>query len=124
MATLDFDGLEPGSKDLFDSLYATGDPESVRTLAIEAVRTWNRMCKLDQLISGDVDTWMTLVTDDSGEIRVTIDAALSAARTQASSYRLTLEQIWRQKGGAGTKPGGAGDVLAGLVDDSDADPGS
>ena len=121
---MDFDDLVPGSRELFASLYTAGDPESIRTLAIEAVRTWNRLCKLDKLVSGDVDTWMTLVTDDSGEIRVSIDAALTAARTQASSYRLTLEQIWRQKGGAGQKSGGPADVLTGLVDDSDPDTGS
>lgn len=120
---MDFDDLEPGSEDLFASLYADGDPESVRTLAVEAVRTWNRLCKLDRVLSGDVDTWLTLTPADSGEIRVTVDAALSAARTQASSYRMLLEQIWRQKGGAGQQSGGPGDVLAGLVDDGDADAG-
>ncbi|QHB37844.1 HicA-like toxin [Gordonia phage Opie] len=114
---MDFSDLEPNSEDLFASLCSDADPESVRTLAVEAVRTWNRLCKLNRLISGDVDTWMTLVTNDSGEIRVSIDAALSAARTQASSYRMLLEQIWRQKDGAGAGGGADDDVLDGVTDE-------
>ena len=117
---MDFDGLVDGSQALFDSLFSDGDPESIRTLAIEAVRTWNRLCTLNDVVSGDAETWMRLVTDDGGEIAVTIDAALSAARTQASSYRLLLEQILRQKGGAGFVPTANNDDLAGLgVDDGD-----
>lgn len=114
---MDFTGMEPNSEELFDSLYSEGDAESVRTLAVEAVRTWNRLCKLNQLISGDVDTWMTLVTNDSGEVRVSIDAALSAARTQASSYRMLLEQIWRQKDGPGSGSGRSGDDVDGVTDE-------
>lgn len=112
---MDFDALEPGSRELYDSLYAEGDPESVRTLAVEAVRTWNRLCKLDRILSGDIDTWMTLVTDDGGDIKVTVDAALGAARTQASSYRMLIAQIWQHKGGSGGAAG-PGDVLQGLAD--------
>lgn len=114
---MDFDGLEPNSAELFTSLCTDSDPESVRTLAIEAVRTWNRLCQLNKLISGDHDTWMTLVTNESGEIRVSIDAALSAARTQASSYRMLLEQIWRQKDGAGESAAADTDDLDGVTDE-------
>ena len=114
---MDFDGFEPGSEELFASLWSEGDPESVRTLAIEAVRTWTRLCKLNRLISGDVDTWMTLVANDSGDMRVSIDGALSAARTQASSYRMLLEQIWRHKDGPGGGNGAEGDDLDGVTDE-------
>ncbi|AZV00729.1 terminase small subunit [Gordonia phage Kiko] len=116
---MDFDDLEPGSQDLFDSLYDEGDPESIRTLAIEAVHTWNRLCKLNRVLTGDIDTWMTLTTVD-GELRVTVDAALTAARTQAGSYRMLLEQIWRAKGGASAGEDSGGNVLTlikGFIDE-------
>ncbi|QMU22514.1 hypothetical protein [Gordonia rubripertincta] len=120
---MDFDDLEPGSKALFDSLFAEGDPESVRTLAIEAVRTWNRLCKLDRVISGDTDTWLSLSRNDAGDITVAIDNALTAARTQASSYRMLIEQIWRQQGGANTGAPAGGDALTliqGFINDRGA----
>lgn len=110
-AAIDFDGLEDGSEELFNSLYEDGDPESVRTLAIETVRTWNRLCKLNEIIAGDVDTWIKLSRNDAGDITVSIDNALTAARTQASSYRMLIEQIWRQKGGAKTGAPAGGDAL-------------
>lgn len=114
---MDFDDLEPGSEELFASLWVEGDPESVRTLAIEAVRVWNRLCQLDRLLSGDEKTWLTLDRGDKGDIRVVVDGVLSSARMQAVTYRGLLASIWAQKDGAGGAGGPDGDDLDGLTDD-------
>lgn len=114
---MDFDALEPGSQALFDSLWVEGDPESIRTVAIEAVRVWNRLCQLDRLLSGDAETWFELARGEKGDIKVVIDGVLSAARMQAVTYRGLLGSIWAQKGGIGGAGAADGDDLDGLTDD-------
>lgn len=116
---MDFDALEPGSQDLFDSLYVDGEPESRRTLAIEAVRQWNRLCKFDRLLSGDLDTWLTLQPKDDGTVHVYVDSVASAARTLASSYRMLIAEILRQRGDSTQPVADSGDDLDGVTDDED-----
>lgn len=85
-----------GSEDqLLTDLCAGSDSEAVRTLATEAVRVWHRLCRLDDVLTGDVDTWTTIARADSGEISLRIDGVLAEARQQANTYRGLIAEIRR-----------------------------
>ena len=83
---------------LWDDLADEGDPHSLTVLVIEACRLADRLTKFDQLLRGDVDTWMTLthrlMTED---YELKIDSAASEARQTASTLRQILADIRRQK---------------------------
>lgn len=94
----------------------TFDP-SERVLIEEACRIVDRLDKLDDLISGDAETWVDLLQErgDPESSRLVINAPLAEARQQA----LALKQIFtelRQIRGQAADPdaagGGGGDELA------------
>jgi hypothetical protein len=83
---------------LWNELAVEGTPVAKRLLIGEACRLADRLDKLDELLSGDVDVWARLVhrvrTDD---YVLRIDAAESAARQSASALRQILAQLAGQQ---------------------------
>ncbi len=79
------------------SLTDPGDPPSLTVLAVEAGRIVDRLDDLDAVLSGDVDTWLTIAEGRDGEISVRIDSALTEARQQASVLRQLLAEIARRR---------------------------
>lgn len=84
-------------QELVDSLTEPNDPPSLTVLVVEAGRIVDRLDTLDAVLSGDVDTWLTLAEGREGEISVRIDSALTEARQQASVLRQLLVEISRRR---------------------------
>lgn len=87
-------GLQARGSALWDAL--TSNSESVErcVLAGEAARLADRLDRLDELLSGDSDTWVRLthrlMTED---YELKIDSAASEARQTAASLRQILSQL-------------------------------
>ncbi|WP_154606671.1 hypothetical protein [Rhodococcus sp. AQ5-07] len=82
----------------------TAEIRSVTELSLiaEGARITDRLRRLDSAISGDDDTWATLVAsrDDATELVIRIDGALQEARQQTT----VLRQIAGFFADDGTKP--------------------
>jgi hypothetical protein len=107
-----------------------------RVLLEEACRIADRLDRLDQVLRGDIDTWMRLlVDDDAREATLVIDKALSEARQQQVALKQLLAELRQSSAtragtprrgqggqartsGIGARPAtakGAGGVLADLT---------
>lgn len=101
--------------DLVSELSREGDSVTLKLLIREAARIVDRLAKLDLILSGDVSTWMKVVTARDSVIEVRVDHALAEARQQTTALRHLLVEIDRQRGGVLAGADGAGDDgLAGL----------
>lgn len=100
--------------ELVSELSQDGDSITVRLLIREAARIVDRLAKLDLILSGDVPTWMRVVTARDSVIEVRVDHALAEARQQTTALRHLLVEIDRQRGGAPGATGGDEDGLDGL----------
>lgn len=85
---------------------ATEQDGSARILIIEACRVADRLERLDEILRGDVDTWMQFKLPraaadgpDDGELVLHIDNALMEARQQQGVLRQILGQLRRMAGG-------------------------
>lgn len=85
---------DPDAK-LLEDLCAGSESEAVRTLAVEAVRVWNRLTRLDEVLIGDEETWLVVARGESGDITLRIDGILAEARQQANTYRGLIAEIRR-----------------------------
>lgn len=87
-------GLGPRGSALWTDLVAEADSVARLTLAGEAARLADRLDKLDELLSGDIDAWChlthRLMTTD---YELKIDAAASEARQSAGALRQILSQL-------------------------------
>ena len=63
-----------------------------RALAEEACRIKARLDKLEAIITGDDDSWLT-VTEVAGDLEVTINRPLAEARQQALALRAVLAEL-------------------------------
>lgn len=79
------------------SLTDPGDPPSLTVLVVEAGRIVDRLDDLDAVLSGDVDTWLTIAEGRDGDINLRVDSALTEARQQASVLRQLLVEIARRR---------------------------
>ncbi|MFC0314496.1 hypothetical protein ACFQNE_02000 [Gordonia phosphorivorans] len=111
---LDFDELEPNSETLYLDLVGGSQSEAIRVLAVEAVRVWNRCCRLDRVIAGDAETWMVLTEDRDGALTVKIAGVLAEARSQAAAFRGLVSDI-RALAPATPSGDGKADVLEGIA---------
>lgn len=100
--------------ELVSELSLEGDSITVRLLIREAARIVDRLAKLDLILSGDVATWMRVVTARDSVIEVRVDHALAEARQQTTALRHLLVEIDRQRGGAPVGGDGDQDGLDGL----------
>ncbi|HEY9315799.1 hypothetical protein [Williamsia sp.] len=87
-------GLRDRGSALWDALVTsdTSTPDAV--LAGEACRLADRLDQLDQLLAGDIDTWVTLthrlMTED---YELKIDGAAAEARQAAAALRQILTKL-------------------------------
>lgn len=109
----EIDEYAPDEQALYEDLLAESESEAVRTLAVEAIRVWRRLCELDRVLSGDRETWLNLADGHGGDITVRIDGALAEARQQGAAYRGLVADIRKLAPVNGTG-GGANDDLAGM----------
>lgn len=90
--------FEAAGSALWADLAAETDPFSLTVLVIEACRLADRLSRFDELLRGEVDTWMRLthrlLTDD---YELKIDSAAAEARQTAAALRQLLVEIRRQK---------------------------
>jgi hypothetical protein len=96
-------------------------PPAERVLLEEACRIADRLDKLDRLLDGDADTWLTLVEDrgDPDRQTVVVDKPLAEARQQALALKQIVAEL-RASGAAhpSSRPAGglAGRGTADVVD--------
>lgn len=99
---------------LFEDLADEADPYAVTALIVEAARVKDRLDKLDQLLCGEIETWVALVHDlRTEDYELKINSAASESRQQATLLRQLIVEIKRLKGDGGGKPS-SDDDLAGL----------
>lgn len=73
-----------------------------RVLLEEACRTADRLDRLDALLRGDQQHWMTLlVSDDGAEVTVVVGSVLSEARQQATALKQLVAELRQSRSGGG-----------------------
>ncbi|MDJ0006504.1 hypothetical protein [Gordonia alkanivorans] len=109
--------LDMRGSDVVEELSREGDSVALRLMIREVGRIVDRLAKLDLILSGDVGTWMKVVTARDSVIEVRVDHALAEARQQTTALRHLLGEIDRQRSGdpgKGSGGGGDEDGLSGL----------
>ena len=106
--------LEMTGSDLVAELSRDDDTISVQVMIREAGRIWDRLAKLDLILSGDVATWSKVVTGRDSVIEVRVDHALQEARQQTATLLRLLAEIEKQRSGVPAGDGDDSDGLAGL----------
>jgi hypothetical protein len=81
-------------------------PPAARVLLQEACRTADRLDKLDALLAGNVDGWITVDVPETGPATLVIDKALSEARQQ----QLALKGLMAELRAIGAIKGATGDA--------------
>ena len=88
------DALSEGGARLYAELVGGSSSEAVMTLALEAARIADRLDKLDLVLRGDVDVWVTLVHSARTEdYEIRIDDAAREARQQATVLRSLVSEV-------------------------------
>lgn len=86
------------------------DP-GARLLLHETCRLADRLEKLDRILRGDVDTWVTIELprgdDDEQPLRIKVDGALAEARLHVTTLRQVLGQLRRVRPTGRLLPGAA-----------------
>lgn len=99
-------GLGAGGRALWRSVMESNDLDPVQVVTLtEACRAKDRLDKLDQLLRGDVDTWVSLThrlaTED---YELKIDGALAAANTTANLMKQLLAALRLPDDASGKRP--------------------
>lgn len=84
----------PGTR-LIEALSRPDDPFSIEVLIIEAARVADRLEKLDDLLSGEAETWARVLSRRDDVVELTVDGAMVEARQQATVLRQLLAEIRR-----------------------------
>lgn len=89
------EGLGPRGMALWQDVSGGGPVEGPRAVLLaEACRIADRLERLDRMLRGDVDTWMSFELDEgSGEMVLRISGALSESRQQVNVLRQVLAQV-------------------------------
>lgn len=87
-----------------------------RLLLHEACRITDRLEKLNRILRGDVDTWVSIELPRDGSedepLRIKVDGALAEARLHVTTLRQVLQQLRRIRPTGRLLPGGGGDAPA------------
>ena len=88
-------GLGPGGRRLWRAITDDYDLLAEQLVQLEeACRAKDRLDKLDRVLTGDVDTWTTLVDRDGmGMPEVKVDAALAQANATANLMKQLLAAL-------------------------------
>ena len=99
-------GLSAGGRSLWRAITSEHDldaPQQVQLL--EACRAKDRLDKLDELLRGDVDTWVEIEVDNEGEpVALTVDKALDKANTTANLMKQLLAALRLPDADTGKRP--------------------
>lgn len=106
--------LEMTGSDLVSELSRDDDSIGVRVMIRELGRVWDRLAKLDLILSGDVATWAKVVTGRDSVIEVRVDHALQESRQQTATLLRLLAEIEKQRSGVPAADGDDSDGLTGL----------
>lgn len=100
------DGLEAGGQALWDAI--VGDHELDATQAVqleEACRAKDRLDRLNQVLTGESETWMRLVHNTRTEdYELKIDGVLAAANATANLMKQLLAALRLPDAQTGKKP--------------------
>lgn len=88
----------PGGTALWDSLYRPGLRQSDIDLVREACRMKDRLDILNNITSGDAETWAHIADGDANMILV-LDNAMVEQRQSVNTFRLLLQDIEKRVGG-------------------------
>lgn len=98
-------GLSAGGRALWRDI--TGDHEldaAQKVQLTEACRAKDRLDRLDAVLSGDADTWMTIVGDDIEGFELKITGALTQANATANLLKQLLAAPRLPDEATGKKP--------------------
>lgn len=98
-------GLGKGGRALWRSIATDYDLDVVQRVQLEeACRAKDRLDKLDAVLRGDVDVWMTLNVDEIGDARLEISGALTQANSTANLMKQLLAAMRLEDPKTGKKP--------------------
>lgn len=89
------------------------DGYRITVMIVEAGRIADRLEKLDALLSGERESWLSLRLGRDKQLEVKVDNALGEARHQATTLRGLLAEIHRQRAGIPMGPDDE-DIVDGL----------
>lgn len=100
------DGLGSGGRSLWDAITADHDLDAAQFVQLEeACRAKDRLDRLNGLLTGDADTWATLVHDlRTEDYELKIDAALTQANATANLMKQLLAALRLPDPMSGKKP--------------------
>jgi hypothetical protein len=81
----------PRGQQLWDDLSGSLPP-APRLMLDEACRIADRLDRLDHMLT-DRDVWLSLITSETGDIRLVIDGLLAETRQQATALRGLLTEV-------------------------------
>jgi hypothetical protein len=81
-------------RDVTEGTDLSGKPAEVEIL-VEACRVADRLEKLDELLSGDVEEWsrIQLPRDDEGDLVLVINGALAESRQQQNIFKQLIASL-------------------------------
>ena len=100
-----------GGRRLFAQLSAPGNDAATDALVVEACRAKDRLDRLNQITSGDEDSWARVFSGE-GELVLKLDTAVSEQRQLSTVFRQLLAEVQRRQGSHVSD--GEEDGLAGL----------
>lgn len=99
-------GLGAGGRSLWKSITDDHDLDAMQKVTLlEACRSKDRLDKLDEILRGDVDTWLTLTHNlRTEDYELKIDAALSQANSTANLLKQLLAALRLPDVATGKRP--------------------
>lgn len=95
-------GFGPRGARLWSALVRDGDDESRRVLSAEACRLADRLDRLDALLTGDIEVWVSLRLprgDEERPVVLVVDAAMAEARQAALALTTVLGKLGAKSAG-------------------------
>lgn len=99
-------GLGVGGRELWRQVTSAHELDAVQKVQLlEACRAKDRLDKLDRVLTGDADTWMSLVFDEgAGEYAIRVNGALTAANATANILKQLLAAMRLPDVDSGKRP--------------------
>lgn len=100
------DSLASGGRTLWDAIYDNHDLDATQIVQLEeACRAKDRLDRLDKILTGDVDTWATVMHNARTEdYELKIDGALTQANATANLMKQLLAALRLPDAQSGKKP--------------------
>jgi hypothetical protein len=104
--TLSSEDLGPGGRSLWDAVTEVHELDAGQQVQLlEACRAKDRLDRLDRVLSGDADTWMTLTHRlQTEDYELKIDAALAQANATANLMKQLLAALRLPDAKTGKQP--------------------